>query len=130
MRIHSDILTRDDLFAAIGAVRADAPDIYLEHASAHGSRSRTRAFEVALRGMGARHTRRPNFGGDGYAATYHDWGYWIAELFAIDHDAVIGPYKGADDFERQTPKMTPERKGSPWGPKVQPLTPAFPVRRA
>ncbi len=62
---------------------------------------------MSLRGFDARHTRRPNGGNygadhEGYAATYSDWGRWIAELFARDPDAIIGPYKGHDDYHEQT----------------------------
>lgn len=36
------------------------------------------------------------------SATWHEWGHFIAELFAIDPHAIIGTYNGADSFYYQT----------------------------
>jgi len=108
MRIHSDVLTTDDFYRAARAVSEVAPDIYVDSCSVHGSRSRAHGYEVALRGSGRRHVRRPNSGRFGatsdnsYAATYHDWGWWLAELYRLDPDMVAGHYKSAEDFHRQT----------------------------
>lgn len=108
MRVHSDTLTPDDFYLAAWAVRADAPHIYINQIGVYGSRSRARAFDVALRGRGARHTRRPNSGSYGaaqgdFAATYDDWGYWLAELFRRDPNARVGSiYNGRDDFHART----------------------------
>ena len=106
MRIHSDTLVRADLYAALAAIPGGDVGISCETPpSLHKSRSRDHAYSVALRGHGVRHTRRPNTntGGSGeYAATYDDWGFWLAELFSRDPNAIAGPYKGAADFERQT----------------------------
>jgi hypothetical protein len=105
MRIHSDVLGSDDLQAALAEIPYGG--VYLQcRPTRHGSRSRDHAYEAKLRGYGARHTRRPNSGtygaDDEYAATYDDWGYWLAELFSRDPNAICGPYKGAADFQRQT----------------------------
>lgn len=109
MRIHSDALTVQDFHDAVAIVmRADAPRIYALPVVTHGSRSRKRAFEVALRGDGGRHKRRPNSGSYGaaqgdFAATYDDWGYWLAELFRRDPNARVGSvYNGRDDFHART----------------------------
>jgi hypothetical protein len=102
MRIHTSVLREDSLN------RLDLPeDVRLTVLSEHGSRFLARAYEVALRGVGSRHTRRPNTGitgakSDEYAATYDDWGYFLASLYLRDSSAVAGPYKNATDFHRQT----------------------------
>jgi hypothetical protein len=102
MRVHSSIITERDLFAAV------PQGCYLKQPSRHGSRSHGAAFECQLRGAEARHTRRPNSGtrgadwGDEYAATYDDWGHWIARLFDIDPDAKMTYYSDREDFHRQT----------------------------
>lgn len=35
-------------------------------------------------------------------ATYDEWGYWIAQLYVIDSEAIVGPYNDEFDFHRQT----------------------------
>ncbi len=37
-----------------------------------------------------------------YAATYDEWGYWLAALFAIDPEMLAGNYKGVDSFHALT----------------------------
>lgn len=101
MRVHSRTITERDLYAAV------PQGCYLKQPSEHGSRSHGRAFECALRGAAYRHTRRPNSGQygadrDEYAATYDDWGHWIARLFEIDPDAKMTYYRDRDDFHAQT----------------------------
>jgi hypothetical protein len=100
MRLHTDLLTTGDLRVAL------PPAVDLD-VSSHGSRSRHHAFSVALIGYGERHTRRRNTGqygagGDGAAATWSDWGRWLAELFERDPRAIAGQYNGAADFHAKT----------------------------
>ncbi len=54
MRLHTNVL----------GTLPEPPDsdVSLHILGTYGSRSRTRAFEVALRGHGARHKRPPNTG--------------------------------------------------------------------
>lgn len=97
MRIHTDVLTNADLRAAL----ARDNDLV---AVRKGSRSRDHAYDVTLTGFGARHTRASGSvaaHGD-KAATYTDWGRWIAKLFELDPNAIAGPYRGADDFHTKT----------------------------
>jgi hypothetical protein len=103
MRIHCDHTKTSDLFRAESAIADKAPDVVVHLLSIHGSRSRKVAYEVALRGEGARHTRRPNTGisganNDEYAATHDDWGHFIAALYQNDPTAKIGPYKSRTHF--------------------------------
>lgn len=102
MRIHTNHLTGDDLHYALKMAAVAAPDVELIVQGEHGSRSHRRAFEIALRGTGKRHTKRPNGGHDGYAATYDDWGWVISAIMGLESTVTAGPYKGADDFDRQT----------------------------
>ncbi len=99
LRLHTDTLTKSDLERA-------APSGVDVNVVCHGSRQRDHAFEVALRGYGARHNRRVNSGqrgaGDEYAATYSDWGHWLACLFRKDPKMIAGQYDGVADFHRQT----------------------------
>lgn len=106
MRIHTNRLTEQDLRDALRNASGKAPQVTLTVQGQHGSRSHNKAFEVALRGEGRRHTKRPNTGitgaGSEYAATYDDWGWFLAYLFESDEQATAGPYRGHDDFDRKT----------------------------
>lgn len=105
MRIHTDTLSRHDVLAAAGALSG----VYV-YATPHGSRKRDHAFEVALRGSEERHTRRPNSGRYGadsyeYAATYSDWGYFLAALFAADPNLTTTYYSSANGFHSETRRL-------------------------
>jgi hypothetical protein len=113
MRIHSDILMRADFASALSGTGLDADGVYLDGVTSHGSRKRARAYEVTLRAIHGKDrngkTRRwPNGGaygaetGYGNAATYDEWGYWIARLYGSDPRAIIGPYKSRADFLLRT----------------------------
>jgi hypothetical protein len=102
MRIHTDKLTSTDLQQVLTET-----DVSLYVLGESGSRSHRRAFDIALRGSGKRHTKRPNTGVFGansneYAATYDDWGHFLAGLFTLDASAKAGPYKGVEDFHSTT----------------------------
>ena len=108
MRLHSDTLTRDDVYNATHAaqmtgVKADATQ--------HGSRSKARAFEVHLTGTSF---RRPNSGGwgattddDTHAATWDEWGMFLNYLYSIDPNMIVGSpgrptYADLYDFDATT----------------------------
>ena len=94
MRIHTDNLSGRDL--AVAAATAGAYAFQIEP---HGSRKRDHAFEVALTGSSPyRNGRDP----DWKAATWDEWGLFIAALFKLEPTLVAGPYDGLADFERQT----------------------------
>lgn len=102
MRIHTDIIKLPVLFQAL-----PKPELCLQ-AMAHGSRKRANAFEVRLewlgpkvKGDGRRKTNSGNYGA-AVAATYDEWGEWIARLYVIDPTAIIGPYNNVDDFHLKT----------------------------
>lgn len=97
MRLHTDNLTSLDMWAAAAIARVDL------EMTTHGSRSRNRAFNVTLRGESR---RRPNGGSYGatsdYAATWDQWGVFLAELFDRDNSLATGFYTDADTFHRMT----------------------------
>jgi hypothetical protein len=114
MRLHSDTLTESDVRDALDrAKRRGHVDrlVVFSELVGRGSRTRKNGFEIRLewlgdkqKGDGRRYTNSGN-GGAGtsaYAALYSEWGWFIAELFDKDADAVFGNYKGRDDFDNQT----------------------------
>jgi hypothetical protein len=107
MKIHTNALNDAYLYSLMQKASKRAPDVDLHILGMAGSRSHTRAIEIALRGHGKRHTRPPNTGITGAAsgeraATIDDWGHFLAQVFASDPSAKAGPYKNANDFHRAT----------------------------
>lgn len=105
MKIHSDTLTESQLYTA----KRGLP-VYLETVCV-GSRSRNHGFLVRLSAdRDDLHRRAANSGQYGassntigeVAATWDDWGVWIARLFLLDPNAIIGPYKGRNHFYAET----------------------------
>ena len=111
MRLHSDILTRTDVYKA---ARAAGSGVSVT-CTPHGSRKRSHAFEVTLTGTS---NRRPNYGNgqdngrDDYAATWDEWGMFFAALYSIDTEMIAGSayadaatfhYRTGDRFESLTP---------------------------
>lgn len=104
MRIHSDTLTAAMIHEAVPS------SAYVGKISAHGSRSRAQAFEVNLGGSG-------RMGGqwgqtDGQAATWDEWGMFLAALFALDPEMTV-------------PAAYPTREAFTWmtGGRFDTLTP-------
>jgi len=97
MKIHSDILTRDDLLDALHAAKCGSHFVRLDE---RGSRSRARGFDFRLGCYGG--TRRHNSGhygaDDTYAATWDDHGHFFARVFLADPNVIIGRYDGEVDF--------------------------------
>ena len=87
MRIHSNLITGEDIYKAAATARADI------EMTRHGSRKRDGAFEVKLTGESK---RRPNSGhrgadSDEFAATWDQWGVFLQILFDLDPEMVT-PY--------------------------------------
>lgn len=114
MRIHSDIFTGSSFTDALRSAGL-TDEVRVEDLSLHNSRKRACGFEVRLAASEGRDrngkARRPRMTGrygsenaPDYvkAATYDEHGYWIAELFKIDPEAIIGPYKGVENFNELT----------------------------
>lgn len=97
MRIHSDTLTRNDL--ADAATRAGVTFYRFE---TRGSRSRARAHDVILEGTGRTGTRYGQ-NTDMIAATWDEWGIFLAELFRRDPGMTIPRvYEDAEQFRWAT----------------------------
>lgn len=96
MRIHTSA-TEADVRAAAMVARATIAGF-----SQHGSRSREYAFEVRLTGESS---RWPNGGRDtdgGKAATWDQWGVFLAALYRTDPQLVCWAYNGAYEFHMRT----------------------------
>lgn len=97
MRIHSDVLTRADFRDA--AQRAGVGIVDLTE---HGSRTRKGAFNLGLTGSSAYRTQwGPR---DDQAATWDEWGIFLAHLFEVDPAAHCGKnsYLSADHYHWST----------------------------
>ncbi|QDF19191.1 hypothetical protein KNU64_gp87 [Gordonia Phage Lollipop1437] len=124
MRFHTDTLTGVDLFAAVSLANDRMIDVATDLAAnsarkthrphivtpmyaeitTHGSRIRTRALEVQMSGDASRRTNSGNRGaGDDFAATWDQWGLFLAEAFRRDPGMLVGSraypiYDGAAHF--------------------------------
>lgn len=101
MRIHSDILTSLDISAAERAAGMTGVDATV---TAHGSRKRDHAFNVLLTGTSSRRPNNGRYGADSnaFAATWDEWGMFLAALYAVDPNMDATYYADAADFHRQT----------------------------
>lgn len=132
MRIHSNILTTETITQALKSAQDNGragKTIFFDVLTSHKSRSRSDAFEVQLasstcesfkaagienagysdaaqKRASRRHARQWSNDRGNYAPTWHEWGHFIAELFWIDPNAIVGGYGGQDSFEYQTDTVT------------------------
>lgn len=129
MRIHSDILTEKDIREALTKAQSDGRTgntVDIAVLSVHGSRKRSKAFEVqlgsstcesfvsanteglydvsALKRSSRRHVRQNPAQDDPlrYAPTWHEWGHFLAQLFHVDPLMSTSVYADLDSFEYQT----------------------------
>jgi hypothetical protein len=102
MKIHSDTLDFQQISSCVpnGCYLApfDHPGFGRTRCGYEGSRSRARGFVVRLSGSHKVSTR----GLPDKAATYDEWGNFLAAIFALDPRAICGGYDGRDDFIVQT----------------------------
>lgn len=116
MRIHTNELSYVDLHLA-----ATSAGVTLEVADRRGSRKRDHAFEISLSGDSR---RRPNFyglrdwhGPDTYAATWDQWGVFLASLFRADDSVTCDAYKHEGDFHYKTDwRFDAAENGQLWPP--------------
>lgn len=101
MKVYSDTLTERDLRAALPAgVHA--------YITERGARKRARCFDVTLyvAEKDELHRRFGNSGGygakDDVAATWDEWGLWLAALYFRDAEALCGYYESPEHFVRET----------------------------
>ncbi len=106
MKIHSSKLATQDLLAA--KITAGPGVSFLDTPYAAGSRKRSSSWVVRLCSDGTPDIdgtprRFTTYGaGDARAASWSDWGRFLAELFEIDPEAVCDYYASADDFHAKT----------------------------
>jgi hypothetical protein len=103
MRLHSSVLAPSDIYRATTAAGMTGVNVEL---TSHGSRSRAAAYNVHLTGTSS---RRPNSGkgGAGHpddrAATWDEWGMFLAALFELDPDMIAGTaYASREHFRAVT----------------------------
>ena len=98
MRIHANTLTSSKIYEAARIAR-----VTVEHLTEHGSRKRAHAFEVKLSGESRRRPNNNGAHGDVFAATWDQWGVFLACLFDAD-DSIIIPtaYEDRDQFQYRT----------------------------
>ncbi len=131
MKVWSTTLTHGDLWTACERVNNDFPGcaVYLEAGCKLHEGPRVRRFDgVKLRSEFGLHL--PNTGTNGaasydrgysgnLAASWTEWGWFLARVFEEDPDARCGDYKGAEDFHAQThgrfiePRTPRERQLAP-----------------
>jgi hypothetical protein len=130
MRIHTDSLTEKDIYEATARAGSAVRVVVTEH----GSRSRARAFNVTLSGTSSRRRNTGNYGAAGedsywgpdrsHAATWDEWGMFLAELFRRDPNAVVpNIYESAEHFrwvtgarfDNLTPPYQHGGAGHRWG---------------
>lgn len=113
MRLHTNTHTWRSIHEALAkAIRSGmvADHVELWICDEYGSRSKSRAFEIRLgtsvkiKGDKRTFLNSGTHGADTsmYAATYDEWGWFIAELFAVEPDATFGTYIGGDGFNAAT----------------------------
>lgn len=93
MKIHSDHLDALEVRKA-----ATVAGVAFTRFNLQGSRSRANGFDVILTGSSP---RRQN-GGTDYAATWDEWGIFLAALFAVDPAMVTPYYDNAEHFHWST----------------------------
>jgi hypothetical protein len=96
MKIHTSA-TREQVAEAMRTAMVQ-PDRFEEK----GSRSHVRAFDVTLTGGSNRRPNNGDYNPNSYAATWDQWGVFIAAIFAIDPDSKMTYYANAADFHWQT----------------------------
>lgn len=118
MRLHSNEHSWDSIHRALATQKGlgnVAHSVYIDKCEPHGSRSHDKAFEVHLAcdekvkgdkrfwtNSGNRGANSEANGTGTYAATYDEWGYFIAQLFDVDPQMKFGTYTDHDQFHRVT----------------------------
>lgn len=120
MRIHTSVITEaTQIYQALGSqkilgrIANHVGFKILEH---HGSTIREHAWEIQLEAFERDNGRRAGNSGsygamrpeyDGYAATFDEWGWLLAALYALDPQAHVGSpeyptYESAEHFHDRT----------------------------
>lgn len=118
MRLHTNTLTWSSMHEALEAAKTKGhipQHVVFEACAEYRSRKRAKGIEVKLAtydkepGDGRRWTNTGNRGanseqnGEGlYAATWDEWGWFLAEVFDADPGATCNWYDGGPEFDRIT----------------------------
>lgn len=111
MKVWSKTLTPGNLMEAADRVNAEFPGcgVYLQDVPDLHNGPRVRRLDgVHLRSRFGRYYPNPGTGGydRGYqghlAASWTEWGWFLARVFEQDPDARCGDYRGEADFHAQT----------------------------
>jgi hypothetical protein len=104
MRIHSDTLSPMHIIqAAHHADRVSGALVRPDRLQKHGSRSHARSFDVTLFSDGTLSRLRSGSNRDLFHATWDQWGYFLAYIFAADPGAMVPRvYGDAADFHDKT----------------------------
>jgi hypothetical protein len=94
VRIHTDGTITDSEFWQA----AREAGVAIEVMSKHGSRKRWKGYEIQLSGS----SRYSAQSGQWKAATWDEWGVFLAFLFDREPGLIAGSYDGRDDFINQT----------------------------
>lgn len=92
MRIHSNILTADDMRDTLEGLTG----VYIDHLSDHGSRKRANGVELRLVG----NSPYLNMAKTDNAATWDEWGVVMVRIFDLDPNALIGSETEGDFHSR------------------------------
>lgn len=100
MRIHLNHGTPDTLLSTAARTAGVAFDKYKKG----GSRSHFWGYTIILEGESGRHTNSGSYGArtDSEAATWDQWGIFLAVIFEADPGAKTDSYANAEDFHRKT----------------------------
>lgn len=113
MKLHTKLLAHEvrNALQTVKDVGQVADDVHFVQFDYEGSKSRDNGYLVQLgtydQCSGPKNSRHYKNSGthgasDIWAATYEEWGWFIAEIFALDPDAIFGAYKSLDSFNEQT----------------------------
>lgn len=106
MRIYSDTLDVADLHEAARRVNDDYPGcvVYVSDDAKLVDKRVRRIERAKLRShRGIYHSNTGDHGaGSEMAASWTEWGWWLAYLFAWDPAMRAGEYASVDDFHRKT----------------------------
>jgi hypothetical protein len=136
MRIHTDTLTMNDVVAAVKRAGLGENNLTI---TPRGSKSHDHAWDVYLTGTSSRrpNSRSGEYSHDGYAATWDEWGMFLAELFRRDAAATApGVYDSAEHFRWATgarfdtldPADQHGRAGHKWESTGEAVTGTYTVR--
>jgi hypothetical protein len=109
VRLHTSLIGASVYQALYNMIdtRRIASAVELTTFTAHRSRSRPYGYELRLGAYDNRHKNR-KLTGQSYAATYDEWGWFIASVYLADPYAVWGSsqknatYANLEDFNRKT----------------------------